>query len=217
MCSIRVLLVDDHVLVRAGLRLLLEGLPAVTVVAEADDGSEVPRLLALHRPDLVLMDIAMKKSNGLDVTAQIRVDFPLVHVVIVSMHANEEYVLRALRVGASAYLVKDSATAELGLALAAVMAGQIYLSPAVSRQVVDRYVRRMEKESAAAVALTARQRETLVLIAQGHGTKEIAYRLQVSVKTVETHRAQLMARLEIHNVPGLVRYAIREGLVSAEA
>lgn len=216
MCPIRVLLVDDHVLVRAGLRLLLEGLPAVTVVAEADDGNEVPRLLSLHRPDLVVMDIAMKKSNGLDVTAQIRVASPLVHVVIVSMHASEEYVLRALRVGASAYLVKESATAELALALAAVMAGQIYLSPAVSRQVVDRYVRRMEHESAAVVALTARQRETLILIAQGHGTKEIAYRLQVSVKTVETHRAQLMAKLEIHNVPGLVRYAIREGLVSAE-
>jgi DNA-binding NarL/FixJ family response regulator len=214
MNPVRVLLVDDHALVRAGIRALLEGLDGVSVVAEAGNGNDVLALARQHSPDVVLLDISMPGLNGLDASMQLRQELPGVRVVILSMHANEEYVLQALRAGAAGYMLKDSATAELELALKAVMQGETYLSPPISKQVVEGYVQRVGTEQPEADNLTPRQRQVLQLIAEGHSTKEIAYRLELSVKTVETHRAQLMERLQIRDIAGLVKYAIRSGLVS---
>jgi len=214
MTPVRVLLADDHALVRAGIRALLQGLEGVTVVAEAGNGSEVLELARKHRPDVVLLDISMPGLGGLEASAQLKQELPGVRVVMLSMHANEEYVLQSLRAGAAGYMLKDSATAELEFALKAVMQGETYLSPPISKQVVEGYVQRVGAEQPAP-DLTPRQRQVLQLIAEGHSTKEIAYRLELSVKTVETHRAQLMERLQIRDIAGLVRYAIRNGLVSA--
>ena len=214
MIPVRVLLADDHALVRAGIRALLQDLEGVTVVAETGNGAEVLELARAHRPDAVLLDISMPGLSGLDVSAQLQQELPEVRVVVLSMHANEEYVLQALRAGAVGYLLKDSATAELELALKAVMQGETYLSPPISKQVVEGYVQRVGAEQPAA-DLTPRQRQVLQLIAEGHSTKEIAYRLELSVKTVETHRAQLMERLQIRDIAGLVKYAIRNGLASS--
>ncbi len=209
---IRVLLADDHSLVRAGIRSLLGAMADVQVVAEAASGEEALELAALQQPDVVLMDIAMKGITGLEAAARMREAQPAVRVVILSMHSGEEYVLQALRAGAAGYLLKDAATGELELALRSVMRGESWLSPAVSRQVVEGYVQRSGAEAAPDV-LTARQREVLRLVAGGKSTKEIAFFLNLSVKTVETHRAQIMERLGIRDVPGLVRYALRTGLV----
>lgn len=216
MTPIRVLLADNHTLVRAGLRALLESLDAVQVVAEANDGREALRLIEAHRPDVVLMDVAMPEMNGLEATARVVKEFPAVRVIILSMHANEEYVLQALRAGAVGYVLKDSGVSELELALRSVSKGDTYLSPAVSKHVVSDYVRRIGGESSSPSQLTPRQREILQLLAQGRSVKEMAQLLHISVKTVETHRAQLMERLNIHDVAGLVRYAIRMGLVTPE-
>jgi DNA-binding NarL/FixJ family response regulator len=215
MIPVRVLLADDHALVRAGIRALLEGLEGVTVVAEAGNGSDVLALARKHCPDVVLLDISMPGLGGLEASAQLKQDLPEVRVVMLSMHANEEYVLQALRAGAAGYMLKDSATAQLELALQAVMQGETYLSPPISKQMVEGYLQRVGAEQPAADNLTPRQRQVLQLIAGGHSTKEIAYRLELSVKTVETHRAQLMERLQIHDIAGLVKYAIRSGLVTA--
>ncbi len=214
MTPVRVLLADDHALVRAGISALLNGLEGVTVVAEAGNGGEVMDLARIHRPDVVLLDISMPGLNGLDASAQLKQELPEVRVVILSMHANEEYVLRALSSGAVGYLLKDSAIAELELALKAVMQGETYLSPPISKQVVEGYVQRVGDRRPGADNLTARQSQVLQLIAEGHSTKEIAFRLELSVKTVETHRAQLMERLQIRDIAGLVKYAIRNGLVT---
>jgi DNA-binding NarL/FixJ family response regulator len=216
MTPVRVLLADDHALVRAGIRALLEGLAGVVVVGEAGNGGEVLELARKHRPDVVLLDISMPGIGGLEASAQLKQELPEVRVVMLSMHANEEYVLQALRAGAVGYMLKDSATAELELALQAVMQGETYLSPPISKQVVEGYVQRVGAEQPAADHLTPRQRQVLQLIAEGLSTKEIAYRLELSVKTVETHRAQLMERLQIRDIAGLVKYAIRNGLVSPE-
>jgi DNA-binding NarL/FixJ family response regulator len=210
--AIRVVLADDHALVRAGMRSLLNGMAQVQVVGEAASGEEALELAARERPDVVLMDIAMKGMSGLEAAARMREQHAAVRVVILSMHAGEEYVLQALRAGAVGYLLKDAATGELELALRSVMRGESWFSPAVSRQVVEGYVQRVGGEAAAEV-LTARQREVLRLVAGGKSTKEIAYDLTLSVKTVETHRAQIMERLGIRDVAGLVRYALRTGLV----
>jgi DNA-binding NarL/FixJ family response regulator len=215
MTPVRVLLADDHALVRAGIRALLQNLDGVTVVAETGNGAEVLEFARAHRPDVVLLDISMPGLGGLEVSAQLRDALPDVRVVMLSMHANEEYVLQALRAGAAGYMLKDSATAELELALKAVMQGETYLSPPISRQVVEGYVQRVGAEQTASDNLTPRQRQVLQLIAEGHSTKEIAHRLNLSVKTVETHRAQLMERLQIREIAGLVKYAIRHGLVTA--
>lgn len=210
----RVLLVDDHALVRAGLRLLLEGMPGLDV-SEAGDGNEALEMAHLQQPDIVLTDIAMKGMNGIELAERIKREFPRIKVIILSMYANEEYVLQALRAGVSGYLLKESAPTELEFALSAVLSGDTYLSPPVSRQVVESYVVRTGGEKKPDL-LTPRQREILVMIGEGHSTKETAALLGVSVKTVETHRAQLMERLNIHDVAGLVRYAIRMGLVSVD-
>ena len=212
---IRVLLADDHALVRAGIRSLLGAMAEVSVVGEAASGEEALAMVGREQPDVVLMDIAMKGITGLEAAAQMRERFPGVRVVILSMHSGEEYVLQALRAGAAGYLLKDAATGELELALRSVMRGESWLSPAVSRQVVEGYVQRSGGDAAPEV-LTARQREVLRLVAGGKSTKEIAYALNLSVKTVETHRAQIMERLGIRDVAGLVRYALRTGLIPPE-
>jgi DNA-binding NarL/FixJ family response regulator len=209
---IRVLLADDHSLVRAGIRSLLGAMAEVEVIAEAASGEEALELAASAKPDVVLMDIAMKGITGLEAAARLRERHPAIRVVILSMHSGEEYVLQALRAGAAGYLLKDAATGELELALRSVMRGESWLSPAVSRQVVEGYVQRSGGEAAPEV-LTARQREVLRLVAVGKSTKEIAFLLNLSVKTVETHRSQIMERLGIRDVAGLVRYALRTGLV----
>ncbi|MGH8708691.1 MAG: response regulator [Burkholderiales bacterium] len=215
MAALRILLVDDHALVRAGIRSLLQDIADIEVVAEASDGAEALAAAEHERPDVVLMDIAMKGMNGLEAAAQLRERQPGVKIIILSMHTSEEYVLLALRAGAAAYLIKDSATSELELALKCVMRGDTYLSPAISRQVVDGYVQRVGA-GASPDPLTPRQRDVLKRIAEGRSTKEIAFDLNLSVKTVETHRAQIMDRLGIRDVAGLVRYAMRTGLVPPE-
>ena len=215
MTTVRVLLADDHTLVRAGLRKLLESIPGMEVVGEAGDGLQLLEMAEKLQPQVVLMDIAMPGLNGLEATGRLVKTWPSIRVLILSMHQNAEYVRQALRQGAVAYLLKDAAPLELEWALAAVLRGETYLSPAVSKGVVSDYVHRLRSEEQPADALTPRQREVLQLIAEGQSTKEIARRLDLSVKTVETHRTQLMKQLDIHEVAGLVRYAIREGLVSA--
>jgi DNA-binding NarL/FixJ family response regulator len=214
MSTIRIILTEDHTIVRAGIRALLENLDGVTVVGEAGDGREALRLVEAHHPDIVLMDIAMSGLNGLEATTRITKEYPDVRVIILSMHASEEYVLQALRAGAVGYLLKDAGTAELELAIRAVAREETYLSPAVSKHVVADYVRRVGGEPSSLERLTRRQREILQLVAEGQSTQEIAQMLNISVKTVESHRAQLMERLDIHDVASLVRYAIRVGLIT---
>ncbi len=216
MNAIRILLADDHTLVRAGVRALLEDLPDVTVVAEAADGHQALAFTKAHQPHVVFMDVAMSGLNGLETTARLVKEFPEVRVIVLSMHANEEYIWQALRAGASGYLLKSASTAELELALMAVGRGETYLDPGVARRVIAGYASGAAQQKSLIEQLSPRQREILQLIAEGRTTKEIAFVLNLSVKTVETHRAQLMERLDIHDVPGLVRYAIRQGLVSVE-
>ena len=209
----RVLIADDHTLVRAGLTSLIARLPEMEVVAEAADGRQALRLVRDLQPDIVLMDIAMPGLNGLESAERIHGIHPKIKIIILSMHASEEYVAQALKAGASGYLLKDAATAELEMALKSVSMGQFYLSPAISRQVVDNFLR---GGPTGLDLLTPRQREILQLIAEGKGTRDIAETLHLSVKTVETHRAQLMDRLDIHDVAGLIRYALKKGLITAD-
>jgi len=211
----RVLLADDHTLMRAGMRVLLDDMAGYEVVAEAGDGDEALELLRQHRPDVVLMDIDMKRMNGLEAMATAKREFPNLHVIMLSMHAEKQYVMQALRDGASGYLLKDAATVELELALNVVMRGDVYLSPGVSKQVAEGFVRGAQSVDPVA-SLTPRQREILTLIAEGHNTKEIAFRLGLSAKTVEAHRTQLMERLDIHDIAGLVRFTIRVGLIKLD-
>ncbi len=213
---IRVLVADDHTLVRAGIRSLLEGLENVEVVGEAGDGQEAVRLAESLRPDVLLLDVGMPGLNGLDVAARLATQDASIRVLILSMHTSEEYVLRALRAGCAGYLLKGSAVAELEIAVRAVARGETYLSPAVSKHVMDDYVRRTGGATDPIDALTPRQREVLQLVAEGNTSKDIADRLGVSFKTVEAHRAQIMERLGLHDVAGLVRFAMRMGLVRPE-
>lgn len=215
MTIVRVLLADDHTLVRAGLRKLLESIPGMEVVGEAGEGLELLELVEQLQPQMVLMDIAMPGLNGLEATGRLVKAWPEIRVLILSMHQNGEYVRQALRQGAAAYLLKDAAPLELELAIKAVLKGETYLSPAVSKGVVSDYVHRLRTDEQPADALTPRQREVLQLIAEGKSTKEIARHLDLSIKTVETHRTQLMKELDIHEIAGLVRFAIRAGLISA--
>jgi len=214
----RIVLADDHHLVRAGIRALLEALPGVQVVAEAGDGHEALRRLLELKPDVALVDIGMPGLNGLEIVARVARDAPTVRLVILSMHGDPAHVAQALRAGARGYLLKDSAAEELSIALHAVLGGEIYLSPRVSRHVVEGFLARdtpAESDSAEpGAALTPRQREILQLVAEGRSTKEIAQLLGLSAKTVETHRSQIMERLGIHDLAGLVRYAVRTGLVA---
>ena len=221
---IRIILADDHALVRAGFRVLLSAIEGVEVVGEAGEGYAVLRMIRETRPDVVLMDITMPGLNGLDVLARVVKELPGVHVIILSMHDNEEYVVQALNLGAAGYMLKTASTAELELAVRSAMKGETFLSPAISKQVVSDYVARIggrgggEADEKTEInpyqRLTPRQRQILQLIAEGHTTKKIAQELDLSIKTVEVHRMQLMERLNIHDVTGLVRYAIRSGIIS---
>lgn len=214
---IRVILADDHTLVRAGIRAVLDKFAGVQVVGEAGDGREVLDLVRQHRPDVVLMDISMPGLNGLEAAARIARDFAEVRVIILSMHSNEEYYLRALKAGAAGFMLKKAATAELENALQRVMRGEIFLCREVA-------ARLRKKNPGQAIAgqksplekLNERQREILQLIAEGQNTKEIAEILKLSPKTVEYHRMKLMNALDVHDVPGLVRFALRVGLIPEE-
>lgn len=217
MNPVRVVLADDHTLVRAGLRRLLEIIPNIEVVGEVDDGLALLTLVDRAQPHLVLMDISMPGLNGIEATGRMLKSWPNIRVLILSMHQNEEYVRQALRYGAAGYLLKDAAPIELGLAIDALMRGETYLSPAVSKGVVNDYVHRLRGDDQENKVLTSRQREVLQLVAEGHSTKEIARRLDLSVKTVDTHRSQLMKQLDIHEVAGLVRYAMRMGYISSDS
>ena len=208
--SIHVLLADDHRLVRAGIRALLENASGIEVVGEADDGRTAIKLVRMLRPHVVLMDVGMKYMNGLEAAERVIRKFPSTRAIILSVHREEEYVARALRLGACGYLLKDSAPSELVVAVRAVAEGGTYLSPAVSTRVVAGYLRGGERGGDD--VLTPRQREVLQLVAEGNTSKEIAQLLGVSPKTVETHRMDLMQRLDVHDVAGLVRYAMKHGL-----
>jgi len=210
---LRVLLADDHNLVRAGIRALLEASGGIEVVAESGDGREALELITKHRPDVALLDIGMPGLNGLEVAKRAAQASPRTRIVILSMHADATYVRQALRAGAAGYLLKGAAVAELPLALQSVMRGETYLTPKISRTIVEGFLREDTEEPGLLEALTARQREILQLIAEGKATKEIAQLLDLSVKTVETHRMRMMERLGIHDVANLVRFAVRAGLV----
>jgi DNA-binding NarL/FixJ family response regulator len=212
----RVLIADDHQLVRAGLRIMIEQIPGFTVVAEVSDGREAVRLARELQPDIALVDITMPNMNGLEATTGILAASPQTRVIVLTMHANEQYVSEALKAGAVGYLLKDAATNELAEALRTVTEHGHYLSPRVAGQVLNSFARNLRGEPQPAITLTPRQRQILQLIAEGHSTRAIAEQLHISVKTVETHRAQLMERLGIYDVAGLTRYAIRAGLVSAD-
>jgi DNA-binding NarL/FixJ family response regulator len=208
------LIADDHGLVRAGIRALLEKQSKMEVVDEARNGREALALATRHRPDIVLMDISMPELNGLEVVRQLARDIPQVRCIILSMHGDEEHVWQALKAGAAGYLVKGGSLAELELAITSVAQGETYLSPGVSGPVIKEYVRRTSHDGDSADNLTARQREVLQMIAEGKTTKQMALILKVSVKTIESHRAQLMKRLGVQDIASLVKYALRIGLVS---
>jgi DNA-binding NarL/FixJ family response regulator len=217
MKTIRILLADDHALLRAGLRALLEKMADIEIVAEANDGRHALRLIEEHHPDVVLMDIMMPELNGLDATARAASKFPTTRVVMLSMSADQEFVLQALQAGAAGYLLKNVTPAELELAIRAAARGQIHLCSAISKHVIDGCLAWGKATASSQTQLTPRQREVLQLIAEGSTTKAIAKKLGISVKTAESYRAELMAALDIHDVAGLTRYAIRTGMIAPDA
>jgi len=208
-------LADDHALVRAGIRALLERIQGVEVLAEAGDGREALELIKELNPDIVLLDIAMPVLSGLDVLREVTASFPQVRAIILTVHETEEYAVYALRSGAAGFVPKSAASEELELALKTVSRGERYVSPEISKHAV--LVHALEASARPmSVDLTPRQREVLEMIAKGYSTKDIARSLEISAKTVETHRAQLMDRLQIYDVAGLVRYAIRTGMIKID-
>jgi len=214
---LRIVLADDHPIVRAGIRAELEKLPDVTVVGEASDGREAIELIKEHRPNVVFMDISMRGLNGLEATGRITKEFPQVRVIILSVHQSEEYFWQALKSGASGYLLKKAATAELATALRQVVGGEIYLTREISKRLVKKLpLQHIAHQKSPLEKLSERQREILQLIAEGQTTKAIALILKVSPKTVEYHRAKLMENLNIFDIPGLVRFALQSGLISQE-
>lgn len=212
---IKVIIADDHQLLRAGLKKLLAEMPGMLVQAEVADGHAALLACDENQPDVVLMDVAMPVMGGLDALRELRVRYPDLRVLMLSMFDSAEHVLQALRLGAAGYLLKDAAPAELELAIKAVMRGEIWLSSAVSRVVIDGYMARQEAANPAHTILTPRQQEILRLIAEGQSTKAIAHTLALSVKTVETHRTQIMEKINVHDLAGLVRYAVRTGVILA--
>jgi DNA-binding NarL/FixJ family response regulator len=216
--TVRILLADDHPIVRNGIKAELEAMAGVQIVGEAEDGREALALVKAHQPDLVFMDISMQGMNGLEATGRIIKEFPRTKVVILSMHQNEEYYWQALRAGAAGYLLKKAATAELAAAVQRVMGGEIYLSKEISDRLVKRLpLQQVAHRKSPLEQLTERQREILQLIAEGQTTKAIALILNLSPKTVEYHRAKLMERLRIYDVPGLVRFALQNRIISDES
>jgi DNA-binding NarL/FixJ family response regulator len=217
MSAIRILLADDHTLVRAGIRSLLEAAGGIEVVAESGDGREALELIVKHRPDVALLDIGMPGLSGLEVARRTAQESPRTKVIMLSMHADPSYVRQAMRAGVAGYLLKGAAVVELPFAVQSVMRGEKYLTPRISQTIVEGFLREGQNEADPLLGLTDRQREILQLVAEGKSTKEIAQLLDLSVKTVETHRSRIMERLEIRDVPGLVRFAIRAGLISPES
>jgi two-component system response regulator NreC len=215
MNPIRILLADDHTVMRNGLRLLLERQRNLTVVAEASDGRESVRLAEQLSPDVVVMDIAMPNLNGIEASRQIMASNPDIAIVILSMHSDESYVIRALKAGARAYLLKDSAEGDLIAAIHAITDGKSFFSPAISRILVEDYMRQLEQKHVEDTyeLLTAREREILQLLAEGKTNKEVAAMLNLSIYTVETHRTHILQKLNLHNVPELILYAVRKGII----
>ncbi len=215
--AIKILLADDHKIVRDGLRALLENQPEMSVIAEADNGRATVQLARELLPDLVIMDIGMPDLNGIDATRQIITELPRVKVIALSMHSDRRFVVQMFRAGASGYLLKDCAFEELARAVHAVLKNQTYLSPAVAGPVMEGYIHHLATANGEFSALSPREREVLQLLAEGKSTKEVAAVLCVSIKTVETHRQQIMGKLNIHSVAELIKYAIREGLTSLDS
>src|SRR5882672_995542 len=215
MTSTRVLIADDHALVRAGIRALAERIKGVEVIAEAGNGDEAVKLIKELKPDLVLLDISMPETSGFGVLAQQANEFPDVRVIVLTVHEAQAYAIRALREGAAGFLLKSAASVELEQAIETVTRGETYVSPELSKKSLLEYGKG-STDRARLGSLSPRQFEILKLIAEGLSTKEIAGHLNISVKTVESHRAELMARLNIHDVAGLVRFAIKMGLVDVE-
>jgi DNA-binding NarL/FixJ family response regulator len=214
---VKIVIADDHRMFRQGLRNLLERRPGVRVVGEADNGQEAVTLARRHSPDLVIMDVSMPGLNGIEATRMIRARQPAARILGLSMHADRRFVVEMLKHGALGYVLKDAAFEELSQAIRQVLKGQIYLSPSVANLVVKDYIDAIRGggESAFAV-LSPREREVLQLLAEGKGTKQIAARLNVSVKTVESHRKQIMDKLDIHSLAELTKYAVREGITTLE-
>ena len=215
MGQIRIVLADDHTIIRSGLRLLLEQQPSFKVVAEAEDGRQAVQLVSKHRPDVVILDIGMPQLNGIEATRQIVAQEPHPNVVILSMHSDESYVLRALKAGARAYILKNAAEADLIRAVHAVSEGKSFFSPVISKMLLEDYVRQVrEKEVEDSYdLLTPREREILQLIAEGKTNKEIATVLGLSPHTIETHRGNILEKLNLHSVPELILYAVRKGII----
>lgn len=218
MNKIRVILAEDHTIVRQGLRALLEQSDDIEVIAEAEDGREAVNKTEQLKPDIVLMDISMPILNGIEATRQIKKKFPDIKVLILTMHTTEEYISQILHAGASGYLVKKSAHHELLSAIKAIQKGSSYLSPLVSKKVIDEYLQKTQDDikQDRYEKLTTREREVLQLIAEGKANKEIAELLFLSVKTVETHKAHLMEKLNLHTTTDLIKYAIQKGIINTE-
>ena len=216
MNKVRILLADDHTVMRSGLRLLLERQPDFEVVAEAEDGRQAVALCEQIHPDVVVADVAMPNLNGIEATRQITSSLPGTVVIILSMHSDETYVLRALRNGARGYLLKDSAEADLIAAVRAVSEGKSFFSPTVMRMLLDDYVRQLQEKGIedSFELLTGREREILQLVGEGKANKDIAALLNLSLHTVETHRTRILQKLNLHSTPELILYAVRKGLVS---
>ncbi len=216
MTPIKILLADDHAVMRTGLRLVLERQADFEVVGEASDGREAVAMAQKLAPDVLVTDIGMPNLNGIEAARQLATAAPQVAVVVLSMHSDESYVLRALKAGAKAYLLKESAESDLIAAIRAVSSGKAFFSPAVSRMLVEDYVRQLQDREIedSYELLTTREREILQLIAEGKSNKEIAAVLNLSLYTVETHRGNLMEKLGLHTVPELILYAVRKGVIS---
>ncbi len=214
--QIRILLADDHTVMRSGLRLLLERQPNLLVVGEAADGRQAVELAASEKPDVVVMDIAMPHLNGVEAARQIVNRAPLTAVVILSMHSDESYVIRSLKAGARAYLLKDSAESDLISAIHAITEGKSFFSPLVRRILKEDYMHQLAEMGAEDTyeLLTTREREVLQLVAEGKSNKEVANLLNLSLYTVETHRTHILQKLNIHSVPELILYAVRKGIIS---
>jgi two-component system, NarL family, response regulator NreC len=212
---IRVLVADDHTIIRSGLRLLLERQGGFEVVAEASDGRQAVDLAERERPDVVMLDIGMPNLNGIEATKQIMAKLPQVKVIVLSMHSDETYVLKALRAGARGYLLKDSAESDIMNAIRAVQEGKAYFSPEISRMLVDDYMRQLQQRGIDDTyeLLTAREREILQMLAEGKGNKDIASMLNLSTYTVETHRSHILQKLNLHTLPELILYAVRKGII----
>ncbi len=212
----RILLADDHKLVREGLRSILENELHMSIVGQAESGRSIIHLAHTLKPDLVIMDISMPELNGIEATRQIVGDIPGVRVIALSMHSEKRYVSEMLSAGASGYLLKHSAVDELGLAIKTVLANKIYVSPDIAGIVVEDYLHHLASSGGAKPELTAREREILQLIAEGKSTKDIAATLHVSIPTVDTHKQHIMEKLDLHSIAELTKYAIRAGLTSLE-